>query len=168
MTHGHIAPERGIAIPDDDDKALQWRFEDSEWYWPYISRGSNLGASRRSPFLGPQLGANFCRFFLGEGSLLKSTTEESWHPYSNLSTGGPSFASRRQEVRLPPKPIGKPLGLTPSLMSLRFGFGACVEKRVPWVPPKCLGVPVGFPFQPKQRIPSRNENTHPGFPFWAI
>ncbi|CAJ1394415.1 unnamed protein product, partial [Effrenium voratum] len=28
-----------IAIPDDDDKALQWRFEDSEWYWPYISRG---------------------------------------------------------------------------------------------------------------------------------
>ena len=42
----------------------------------------------------PAIGALSHRFFLG-GRVppLISTTENSWYPYSNLSTGGPSKSS---------------------------------------------------------------------------
>ena len=49
-----------------------------------FQRGTKLGP--------PAIGAlSHPLFWLGDSvPLLRSTTEESWYPYSNLSTGGPS------------------------------------------------------------------------------
>ena len=51
-----------------------------------------------------QLGANFFYrfFFWGRVPLLKSTTEKSGYPYSNISTGGPSFFGLLFGLRLIP------------------------------------------------------------------
>ena len=57
-------------------------------------------SSRETQNSVPQLGARSCTLFWGKkvSPTRKRTTEKSWYPYSNLSTGGPRKGT--------PKPVG--------------------------------------------------------------